>query len=70
MKNPIKNKHIIDLENISVNHKSDKGYIPRIHKELSKVYSSTKKTRTKRSNQKIGEGPEVACHCGGDTDGN
>lgn len=45
MKNPVKNKHIIDLEKIPVNHKSDKGYISRIHKELSKAYSSTKKKK-------------------------
>lgn len=71
MKNPIKNKqHIIDLEKISINHKSDKGYISEYIKNSQKsIAVQRKRNKTKQSNQKIGKGHEVACHRRGHTDG-
>lgn len=52
MKNPIKNKqHIIDLEKISINHKSDKGYISEYIKNSQKsIAVQRKRNKTKQSN--------------------
>ena len=51
MKNPLKNKHIIDLEKISLNHKSDKGYISRIYiKNSQKSIALQRKKKKQQSN--------------------
>lgn len=57
MKNPLKNKHIIDLEKISLNHKSDKGYICRIYIKNSLKSRAVKRKKTlNNSTRKLAKG--------------
>ena len=50
MKNPLKNKHIIDLEKISLNHKYDKGYISRIYIKNSQKSIALQRKKKKLNN--------------------